>query len=83
MVGCGRGSGWGWVRRCQDSGARGLGEVLGDPYHLGGGSNTEHGTIHLQIRMLWLRPTWQLSYKRPELGPLRNLNQKRFLGGVG
>ena len=64
MVGCGlacpggggagvsgcefRGSGWGWDRRCQDPGARGLGPggggFLEDPYHLGGGgSNTEHG----------------------------------------
>ena len=69
MVGCGlacpggggagvsgcefRGSGWGWDRRCQDAGARGLGPgVLGD--HTiwgGGGSNTEHGTIYIYIYM--------------------------------
>ena len=47
-----RGSGWGWDRRCQDPGARGLGPggggALGGPYHMGGGggSNTEHGTIY-------------------------------------
>ena len=57
MVGCGlawpggggagvsgcefRGSGWGWDRRCQDPGARGLGPGggggPGGPYHMGGG----------------------------------------------
>ena len=54
MVGCGlacpggagvsgcefRGSGWGWDRRCQDPGARGLGPgggVLGDHTIWGGG----------------------------------------------
>ena len=58
MVGCGlachqdggagvsgcefRGSGWGWDRRCQDPGARGLGPE-------GGGSNTEHATIYIYI----------------------------------
>ena len=34
-----RGTGWGWDRRCQDPGARGLGPGggLGGPYHMGGG----------------------------------------------
>ena len=41
MSGCEfRGSGWGWDRRCQDPGARGLGPgggSSGDPYHMRGG----------------------------------------------
>ena len=53
-----RGSGWGWDRRCQDPGARGLGPgggALGGPYHMGGGggggSNTEHGTIYTDCKL--------------------------------
>ena len=42
-----RGSGWGWDRRCQDPGARGLGPGGGGSHTIwgggGGGSNTEHG----------------------------------------
>ena len=49
-----RGSGWGWDRRCQDPGARGLGPGGGGswgtiPYGGGRGSNTEHGTIYIYI----------------------------------
>ena len=43
---------------CQDPGARGLGLggglVLGDPYHRGGGSNTEHGTTDIYIYILYI-----------------------------
>ena len=53
VLGCEfRGSGWGWDRRCQDPGARGLGPggSWGTiPYGGGGGSNTEHGTIYIYI----------------------------------
>ena len=64
MVGCGlacpggggagvsgcefRGSGWGWDRRCQDWGARGLGP--------GGGGSTEHGTIYIYIYDICIKP---------------------------
>ena len=52
VSGCEFRSGWGWDRRCQDPGARGLGPGGGGPYHMGGGgSNTEHGTIHIYIYM--------------------------------
>ena len=62
MVGCGlacpggggagvsgcefRGSGWGWDRRCQDPGARGLGPggVLGDHTIWGGGGVATRNT---------------------------------------
>ena len=70
MVGCGllcpggggagvsgckfRGSGWGWDRRCQDPGARGLGPGGSWGTHTifgggGGGSNAEHRTIYIYI----------------------------------